>query len=562
MSTYGATDRVPPGEYGRICDVCASFRPSSQLRQVDDQWVCVKHPGYVSRRALEERPLVGTGGPEPVENAKPWQGRDIYEAAELDVFNLISRDMSPGDALWDVSYGPPRGSAILTSAFDTAWAAIYLYELIAEAQRPLRWVAAAKTRLQALVEWLLARQVGGPRSTVSQSANNGIAYGGFDVNLAVTGVGSFTVLDGASAGIAFLRAYQVFGTDAYYQAALRCADFVRTMQCGDLLATVFSSADAAGTQRRHFGAHTAQMATTVLNAATMNHTYYTSGLVALEFMALLKEAAGDLTIGYSGTISTMPFSRAATLSTCIAEALAFWTDGVYDSVRLETITGLSTTTPREYFSAYRAGGGTGAWAFYDGSASTGTTVTSLGLALAIRALSAAGSTAFADSLFDWLMTFTSNTAYELPATTTNRMVSGYDERYLYAGVAGTYNPKTAPAMELKVRAGSPLAATATNGSSLYDLAAAGLLAEFYSERQRAWFTDLKWQLTTPRPRGRQGALPNDGNYLPLGILGCCGLSWQPYTDAVLSRQASVFRAAMTGLIWRQAPTAFGGRGLV
>jgi hypothetical protein len=217
------------------------------------------------------------------------------------------------------------------------------------------------------------------------------------------------------------------------------------------------------------------------------------------------------------------------------------------------VVGLSATTPFDAFNSWPVTkgigpNGTGSWRYLNATtAAAGTTIYFLSWAMGIRALRAVeGDTPRVTGLFDYLMSFGSNAAFELPVK--------YSQKTLYAGVKGTYNPKMALDLFPQVKGtGAP-----RNSFGVYSFATTGLLAELYSARQQAAFKDTKDALNEPRPKTMNG----DKDYVRfyLGGMGRAGMSLQPYGDSnSLSRFKLVSEAAMTGLIYRQAPVAFAQR---
>lgn len=553
----GFSAYIPAGDFGRVCDVCGRLRPGKGFRVVENLWICDRHPSYVPRQSLERVPYVELGAPKPIPSAKPLNLVDSYEVAEAQILELMAYAPS---LVFDVSVSG-RGAPFLTSAQTAGLAGIYLYDIIADARRPARWVTFATALLRTHADWLVTRQRGGP--AIAGFASSDVQWGGY-TNPPGGSTDNYFPADSAVGGLALLRAYQVFGSQKYLDAARACAWFVRGAQCGDKLASRPSSTDAAGASPHHYGTWTHRIALTA-GTYDFDHRYYAFDFaVALEFLTAYMAVVGDETIGSATTTAVFSSSRAALVSTAIAEAGAFWRDGAFSVDDGAVVVGLSSSTPREFYDAYPSNKGLftgrGSWQFNDGALSVGTNVTSLGWALAIRALRAAGDP-LATTLFDWLMTFTSNPAFEVTSSThTYGQVTftSPNDRALFAGIAGTYNPRVAPATLLQVRsAGS---AVAVNGSSLYSLGAAGALAALYSSRQPTAFAGLKDALSTPRPRWRDGFDPRDGQYLYLGLLGVCGLSFQPYTSPALLRQQSVGLAAIVGGVYRFAPQAYTARG--
>lgn len=546
---------VGGGEVERICDLCGIRRAMRRLRSVGKYYVCEKHPGYVTREALDRTPYISVGAPEGVTDAKGFEPRDTFEAGEAEIFSFLTNDYTIAFDAYSLVHAslPVRTTSTVGTALSAGATAIYLYDLINEAMRPLRWIEAARTRLKGCADWLMANMAAGPE--IAGTTDDQWQWGGY-----LQSGSYFPGTDTSAAGIALLRAYQTFGKSRYLDGARACAWFLRTAQCGDLLVSGRSTADVAGNSPKHWG----MWATAISSAGAFTHTFTAGDLQGMEFLHLFQSIAGDEVIGSSTVTATFASSRSAKVSTAIQEVKAFWTTPQWSIDDGAFIQGLSTETPRDNFSSFP--GGRGSWRFRDASptsSTVGTTVTGPSFAIGISAFYAVdGATSFVTGLFDWLVSFESSSVYELPSTTSGRVVSGYDERTIWDGQRGTYDSTLAVALVLTVRAGSPLAYVKRNGSPVYELYCTGLLASLYSSRQLAAFKSFKEALSIPRPRTVDG----DGT-LYLGILGRCGLSFQPWTSVAsfpsrpTNRAASAALAARLGAVYRKEPKAFMGRGL-
>lgn len=535
---------IPPGDHGRVCDVCARLRPGRSFRKVGNVYVCDFHPSYVTRQQLEKAPVFHVKGPEAIKDGKPWAPRDTFEASETAIFNFVTHEATLGLDSYGLTSAslPVTGASTLVAS--VAWTAIYLYEMIVEAGRTVRWITLARARLLACAEWLLANQAGGPaKSTYTNSA---LEWGGYLRS------GAFDSGDSGEAGLALLRAYQLLGDTRYVAGARACAWFLRSAQCGDLLSSFPSSSDSAGSSVKHYG-----MWTSTITASPnyyFDHRYAASNLAGLEFLHLFKTLVGDETIGSSSVTAPFNASRAALVSVAIAEAKAFWTTPQWSVDDNAAISGLSTTTPRQDFDSYPAlkgaVSGRGSWRLISVTDVSGSTI-----AMGIRAFRAVdGDTTFVTGLFDWLTSTTANASFELPARTTGRMVTGYDDRVVWAGKSGAFDARIAPAHSIN-------AATNKAGNSFYDISAVGLIAALYSNRHRAYFKALKEALAVPRPRAKGGSDADGQKYVYPALIGRCGYSFQPYSGET-GRFASAGLASRVGLIYRQEPKAFMGRGLV
>src|SRR5687767_8074997 len=114
----------------RICDVCGVRRAMRRLRTVGVYKVCEKHPGWVPPEQLERLPIILVGSPQPVKNARPFEGRDTFEEVEGELFNFVSRDSAVGDEDFNrnnCAQGPPSTTGSIRAV---AWQGVYLYSLI------------------------------------------------------------------------------------------------------------------------------------------------------------------------------------------------------------------------------------------------------------------------------------------------------------------------------------------------------------------------------------------------------------------------------------------------
>jgi hypothetical protein len=515
---------------------------------ISGRMVCDRHDSYISPEMADRR-TTRTIKERPLKNARPFNPRDTYEVAEWAIFNFLS-DNYRNEAVDFTSDGGPRTVAATSVARGPGFTGICLYDLIAEDKRPRRMITLAKAKLKEIADYLLTVQFAGPHRT------NGVTdadarWGGFSDDGSLTGsISTWTTQDCAAAGLALLRAYQVHGTAAYLGAARAALWYLRGVQCGGRLTSLWTSTGIFGAGSRYNSGTWARSNVFSGGTPAPDHKFSPGTLLALEFYEAFRVAVGDETIGSSTTGGSYASSRAALLSAAIAEAKAFWlTTGVIDSVQAVVIRGLSSTTPYDYFWAYSSlgeAGQTGSWMYADGATQVaGTLIDSLGWAMGIRALHKVdGASAAVTALFDWLMTFTSRAAFELPAA--------YTDATMLAAAKGTYNPKTALSTSLLVRAGG--GNVTVNGTSFYSLATAGAMGALYSSRQAAAFKDLKDALGVPRRRGAQG-----GPTHMLGPMGICGLNLQPRSSAT-QRRYNVREAALTGLIYRHAPQAWTGRG--
>jgi hypothetical protein len=579
------------------CDICGREREAlpGVFSTVERRRVCNWHPHFIPVEKLDAQPYL-TFQARPIKDSRPFDPRPTYQLAEEQIFALVrefyaygllrvtNSQPSVGGAVTVLPGGLPQLGPLTASAWSAAWSALYFYSVVVENKRPVAMVADARAQLKTIANWLVAHQEAGPGVVAGSgqlvgdtipNSDTQPEWGGYRADSSFqlgAVIAGFFALSSAAAGIALLRAYQVFGTQSYVDAARACAWFLRNLQCSDLMVTSPASSDAAGATPKHWGTWSQKVQFTASHYA-QDSQFFVQSLICLRFLVLYKSVVGDEAVGSpstatvtgpggAGAIAWVTGSRSALVSTCIAEARAFWETPQPDATLGAAIMGLSIATPAEGFNSFPTvknslPNGTGSWGWGGSLTTTGTTITGQGWALALSSLyEVDGASALVTSAFDWLMGFTSNPTTELPATTPGRMVSGYDDAVLLAGTKGTFDPKIALTTTLTVR-DATLAFTAAarqNASSIYDLSTVGLLAPLYSARQQAGFTLAKDALDQPRRQSMQS-----GRTHWLGQLGECGLSYQVFGSGAAIIQL-VARAAMAGLIYRQQPGAFLGRG--
>lgn len=231
--------------------------------------------------------------------------------------------------------------------------------------------------------------------------------------------------------------------------------------------------------------------------------YYPTGLLGLWAFSLLQGLLGDVTIGQATTaLGSFSAAPAKLISEAIAGIRLFW-----DAV---------TSIAGEYYSA-------GAW--------VNTSPPSNEWATALFALAEVdGISTQVATFWDYLMTYASA-----------------------ASIAGTYDPSLALATAFDTT-------TLKNDSGFYDWGAAGLMAKICTSRNRAAIRRAKDVLAEPRARYDEPHRPRGSETLFLGPLGYSTLAFAPVTSGTTTRQQSAVRASKTGLLYRQLPQGFIGRG--
>lgn len=471
--------------------------------------------------------------------------------------------VSPDPSQLGTFTNPGSGTVVLISPAPTttqggaipglSWAARYLYDLIQQNTRTTM-IPRAKVLLAQIATYLQTRQQGFGLTPTATLANYA-PYGGF-LALAAT---NYIVVDTATAGLALLYAYRVLGTPAYLAGARAAASFLRNVQSIGSNGSQFTSRNAAGTARLYTGAVCSEVSTLVGIEGEFfysNHLFYPSGLVALELWNELLTTDGDQSIGSTATPEGFATVPSKLMSDCIDDMREFWENGVADSAG-QTYTGLSETTPREFFNAYPATKvgfssitGTGRWEYANGGATTGTQITSQNFAGALSALyNYEGASTQVTTISDWLRSFTSNPDFETADDTS--------EADLARETTGDYDPTECLATLLQVRDPDTLAADATNASSVYDWGSFGLMARIWASRNRSSFMLSRIGALNVTRRYHDG-VPTDGLFYDrISTRGLSGLTFQtgPGTEEFLALHHLVndaVRAAQFGRTFREA----------
>lgn len=488
MAAYVRPIKFEPGTFLRSCDTCGiRFRANELVRGSDGHFRCRR---WCAEQTQLDRDRIAAASDRRREAPPPPYGMpyvfgDTY-GQEGVLFNFLA-NMPVTDASW--TGGQRRGAAPGTvfrslghaqvtagsySATSAGETMRYLYQIITENKRPTVWITRARQKLQELADWVYSRQTGIGIGT-GNTRSNSIEYGG-----SATGTfpNSYVSADLGCLGLGMVYAYQLLGDAKYLKSARGFANVLTNMQQGGLLTNGFSSSDSAGTVPVNYGVWTRYGNPTL---TVFEHVYQADSLICLEFLLALLAVTGDELQGADTTVAgAYTIAPQQLLSTSIANARAFWQVGAFDSFMGATITGLSATTPREFFNSYPSNknwtgfnyfaAGAGAWEFQDGPAATGTLISGVYFARALRALNAyeSQSTTVA-GIWNWLMGFGSNAAFQ-PTTTS----LGQDAPTVL-GESGTYNPKLSLSTLLQVRT-SGGAATAVNGSTFYDWRCAGYLS--------------------------------------------------------------------------------------
>lgn len=488
---------LKPYDYVRICDVCGVRWHKSDLTYIGEfRWACPDDAKgltamQIAKYNAKARPL----RIRPNKWAKGLAGTPVYQMDEAAVFNYLA------------ATAPNQNIATpVASARATAWAALYMAEVIIDGRRPQNWISRATTLLASYLAYLDSVQsiadVTDPR------------YGGL---LEASGYATDTVIAG---GLAYLRGYQALGTPGYLTAAKRCATYLRHVQSGDVQVTSYTVFPQGGGPY-----HVGGVASGVgLVSGLLTNNYLVADVAALWFLKALQIEIGDATFGDAAATAYFGVN-AAPLSTMIAELQAFARTGAKDSTESGAyVTGLSTTAPRTTYIAARNG---------EADPGTWTPLTLIGsdpICLALRGLYEADpADATVTAMMAWLAAFTSNAANATPVQR---------ESLTFLGTTGTYDPAICPADTLK--AAAPF--TEASGA-LYSWASLGLLSPILSAANLGTFRVSKDALA--KPRQERFGVP-DVKYM--GVFGKSGLGYQVY-----GMQDDVVRASKAALCYRQPP---------
>lgn len=592
---YTRSPTFRPGAFLKACSLCGIRYRNDELRLGEDGfWRCIQYcqevPAITRDKISADSQRRKEAPPPPhgtlFEQAETFgEERQVLwfltEVGRAGVLPGVTPQVAAGTDLLQVNGGTPSVAPAnignLPSAPIQSWseACRYFYNLITEGQRPASWYGPAKVKMQAALTMLTARQEGIGFNVGVVTQTNGFAhYGGL-----IDASNQFPTAASAAAGLAFLYGYRVFGMPSYLASAIAVGHFLRNMQAvGSCFASNFTSSDSAGTVRLYTGG----IVDNLTNARQPSQQFSPGGLIALTFLKELFTQLGDGTYGCPNAVQDFSVAPAALLSQMIADLRAFWAVGAFDNVRAATITGLSSTTPAEYFNAYpathagwtgRQGTGTGSWEYQDANATTGTLVTATNFAEALRALYAyEGYSTQVASVWTWLMGFASNPAFvtasgTLPtdyACVTSTSAANPPAPPVGQGniVAPFYDPTLALSTLLLVRdSAHGYVAIAQNGTSLYDWSTTGLLAAIQSAKNTSAFRRAKRKLITGYTRyPTTFSDPAQGVVTDYPMLrGTTGLAFQlGQNDSATGQFWSVWAASRCGNAFRYAPQAFTG----
>lgn len=584
--------KFEPGSFLRPCDICGiryrmGGHKTELVRSEDGFWRCIysclEVPQITRDKIIAESQRRREAPPAPF--GIPFDRKDTYET-EAKVLWLLC-EMPVQDASWPggIRYGLPPAVTVNVSgtsqagfSSSTGTGAVraagetcrYLGRMLVEAKRPTRWTTLARTKLVELADWLISRQTGFGQSPSSTVAND-TQWG------ALIDLGNILTDAQAIAGMGLLAAYRETGSAKYLTSAQAAASFLRNCQAiGKCLATAFTSADAGGAVRLYTGG----VVHTVLSDNTLrsNQQFHASSLTSLAFwkelFAISEDGSYGATTTVGGNFTTIPRE---TLSTMMAELRAFWSVGAFDVVTGTTITGLSATTPRDFFNAYpaahsgfigRDATGSGSWEFADADAATGTQLNGETIAVGLGNLYAyEGYSSQVSSVWTWLMSFDSNPSFILPAgtlVTDFACVSSFNAANPPTPPAGqgnvvppAYDPKRALTALLLVRdSANGYAPIKMNGISVYNWSTSGLMAAIQSSQNQGAFKTAKDTLSTIRLRRPTTFSEPEVIADYLSLRGQSGLSLQ--LGVTTTATWSSLLASRIGNVYRYQPQAWTG----
>jgi hypothetical protein len=514
-----------------LCSLCGDLARKTELRRLPGGLFGCNRPSCAGERTAVELDRANARQKPfrilPVPNARPerWNLPDSYEGDEGEILNFCERAVN-GQCRYESVNGGTRAplAGYMLPAF--GWMGRYLFGMILENKRPLNMIEKATSLLTSIATLLMTRQVGFGLSPSSTRANSAF-YGGF----LETGSLQYVTEDTATCGMAMLCAYRVTSSLRYRDSARAAANYLRNVQAIGSNGTHFTSSDSAGTARLYTGGVASEVATAA--GFYSDGLFYPGDLVTLEFWNVLLSTDGDQSIGATAAATGFDTTPEQLLSTSITDMREFWLNGVRDSA-LETYTGLSATTPREFFNAYPAvkpnfnTSGTGRWEYQDGDASTGTMVSAQNFAKAIASLYAyEGYSDQVSSVSLWLRSFVSNASYETGA---NQSMS-----QLARATTGEFDATATISTLLLVRDSSDsYSSIKKNGSSLYDWGAFGMLSSIWGAKNASSFTQSR---TFPLGRNQRffDGTRSDGDHFDwITLRGLSGLSYQTafFTDTI------------------------------
>lgn len=511
---------MPSQDYKRSCDLCGYNGPASELTPVGDgKFYCrddrdLWTAQQTARHGRRRKPFQI----KPRKNPRITGEVPLYQTEEAELFNLVLKYSAATEVIGPT--GARVGGATIPA---TMWAecGLYLRELLLEDKRPLSWMTKALAQLKVIGGLLLTWQ--------NASAIDSIGYGGIIDNGG--GNPAFPFCAGP-AGLVFLALYQFTGEQRYLDGADRVAWFLRQMQKTDLLA-VNPTVDSNGTPVAFGG-----WPSVLYGNGDVSGTFYTAHAYYLWFLARYRDVRGpNRALGSSTASGSFASPPVGTVQQCIDEAVAFYVTGQrpYSSTSSGVCAPLSTSPQFLYQPA-------NANAFTLATSGSYYGMNGCDMAFALRGLyELEGYTARVATIFEWLMGFTSNPAFEL----TDGAHFTTPLSVVRAGTKGTYDPSVAMADFLALGASQAATPTLqTNGTSFYSSPATALLGPLYNASGRllrTWKDALvEGRCLTTDPRDVRSPRP----YESLGLSYQLAVtSTEDLSMAVIARNALIYRAA-------------------
>lgn len=380
--------RAGVGDYLRVCDVCGHDWPRSKLRPIGQKRLACPddHPGYhdVQMQRLERSSRPFPPPIRPRRDAQQSNPTELYERAEASLFNMVMR-AAPYESISIIDAKSEEISTTKTARV-AGEACLYLWSVIEEGLRPKRWVGQANAKFRELTDWLLTRQ-SGPHLDTSITAYWGRAtvyedpdWGGVvETDIQTNFVSPYTQTTTrlithttCLAGLAFLRAYRLWGDDRYRQAYRAALTYLARLVSTDAYpangltgAETYLCYPTSPTpyNYRYWPANIAVVANNQGGSYARYYVGYQSSFSAtlrtrdILGLAFLREAieleGGETVYGDVSVVGGYKRATATSLTQMAEGVVSFWRDGIlgYRSsppLRPQTSapsTGFSTVTP-------------------------------------------------------------------------------------------------------------------------------------------------------------------------------------------------------------------------
>jgi hypothetical protein len=527
-------------DYPRVCDVCGWRVPFQSMKYVGaGRYVCTDDKSMMTAERIARhnaRPL-----PElfrPRKHPRPLiRPSGTYQFTEGEHIRLATTYALTAE------FVDQRGAILTTVSYQAAAACgIYLADLAIEGKRPADTVAYAKAKALLIADALIAQQYGAPGGPGPSEATNSRRYGGV---LTAAG-GLILTLETAFAALLFLRAYSLSGATKYLDAADRCGHYFRNLQRCDQWSALFTASSAGGAGRYYLGGWPVQNS---VSSVSFDSSFRIARALPLWFLAELRDIRGGSAVYGSVAGGDFASDTTGTLDTAIAEAIAFYVTGkIPDAGTSTPISPISPSTPRRFYTAFlSSGGGDGKWHL---NGSPETLMLAFDYGCALRSIfEATGYTAAVAATYEYLMGFSSNSAFEATGLETPSKLA--------SSLVGTYDPTLSLAAQLSVKDANGNA-IAQNGSTDYMPSMMGLLAPIHIASGRSVKTlkdelEIRREIRTSVGSGRMETVLPGPTDDPFTTIGCWGMGLQSNATRV-----SIFGAALVGMLYRYQPQDWNG----